>query len=295
MELKGIITPIITPMHEDESVNYEELCNQIDRLIKHGVQGLFFCGTNGEGYILSEEEKVKVLEVAVDAVGHRIPVYAGTGCVSTKDTIHLSRKAKEVGADVLSIITPYFAAINQDELYTHYEAVAKAVDLPIVLYNIPARTGTNIDPVTIGRLSHIENIIGAKDSSGNFTNMLAYIDQTKWRKDFCILSGNDSLILWCLLAGGKGGIAGCSNVYPENMVGIYENFVRGDMDAARKCQDAIGAFRGVFKYGNPNTVVKMAVKLLGYPVGNCRTPFNSLSAEAVEALKKVIIEHKEMR
>ncbi len=293
MELKGIITPIITPMHDDESVNYDELKNQIERLIKGGVHGLFFFGTNGEAYILSREEKIKILETAVEAVKGRVPVYAGTGCVGTKDTIELSKAAEAVGVDVLSIISPYFAAISQDELITHYTAVAKQVKTPIVLYNIPARTGVNMAPATIGKLAEIDNIVGAKDSSGNFTNMLGYIEATKKRKDFAVLSGNDALILWCLIAGGKGGIAGCSNVYPENMVGIYENFVKGNMEQARFCQERIGALRSVFKYGNPNTVVKKAVKLLGYPVGECRAPFNSLSAEGMEALKKVIADYKQ--
>ena len=293
MEIKGIITPILTPMNADESINYKELKNQINRLIKAGVHGLFFYGTNGEGYILNAQEKKKILEAAVEEVNHRVPIYAGTGCVSTKETIEMSKMAQDIGVDVLSIISPYFAAISQNELITHYTAVAKAVKTPIVLYNIPARTGTNIAPATIAKLAEIDNIVGAKDSSGNFDNMLQYIEQTKNRRDFAILSGNDSLILWCLFAGGKGGIAGCSNVYPENMVGIYENYVKGDIDKARFCQDRIRALRNVFKFGNPNTVVKKAVKLLGYDVGECRAPFNYLSDEGMEALKKVIADYKE--
>ncbi|MCR5288397.1 MAG: 4-hydroxy-tetrahydrodipicolinate synthase [Treponema sp.] len=292
MELKGIITPILTPMNEDESVNYDELKNQINRLIKAGVHGLFFYGTNGECYILNPEEKKKILEVAVETVNHRVPVYAGTGCVGTKDTIEMSKMAESIGVDVLSIISPYFAAISQNELIEHYTTVAKAVKTPIVLYNIPARTGVNMAPATIGKLAEVDNIVGAKDSSGNFTNMLGYIEQTRKRPDFSVLSGNDALILWCLLAGGKGGIAGCSNVYPENMVGIYENFIKGNMDEAKKCQERIGALRSVFKYGNPNTIVKKATKLLGYNVGECRSPFNYLSDEGMEALKKVIADYK---
>lgn len=294
MEIKGIITPIITPMNEDESVNYDELKNQINRLIKGGVHGLFFYGTNGEGYILNAQEKKKILEVAVKEVNHRVPIYAGTGCISTKDTIEMSKMAEDIGVDILSIITPSFAAISQNELITHYTRIAKAVKTPIVLYNIPARTGCSIAPATVEKLSEIDNIVGAKDSSGNFDNMLQYIEHTSKRKDFAILSGNDSLILWCLLAGGKGGIAGCSNVYPENMVGIYENFVNGDMKKARECQDKIRALRNVFKFGNPNTIVKKAVKMLGYNVGECRSPFNQLSDEGMKALEKVLEDYKSM-
>jgi len=292
VEIKGIIPPIITPMNEDESVNEQELRNQVNRQIKAGVHGLFPFGTNGEGYILSEEEKELVLNVVIEETRGRVPVYAGTGCISTRDTIRQSQMAKSLGADILSIITPSFAAASQNELYDHYKTVAAAVDMPIVLYNIPARTGNALAPATVARLAKIDNIAGAKDSSGNFDNMLQYIEQTKEVEGFAVLSGNDSLILWNLLAGGAGGIAGCANVYPRNMAQIYDRFVAGDLEGAKAAQDAIRSFRNCFKYGNPNTIVKTAVALLGYPVGKCRAPFNQVPEEGVEAIKKVLAENK---
>lgn len=291
-QLKGIVVPIITPMNEDETINEQELRSQVNRMIENGIHGIFPFGTNGEGYILDEKEKEQVLSIVIDEVKGRVPVYAGTGCISTRDTIRQSLMGKSLGADVLSIITPSFAAASQNELYEHYKTVAAAVDMPIVLYNIPARTGNALAPATVARLSKIDNIVGAKDSSGNFDNMLQYIEQTRDRKDFSILSGNDSLILWNLLAGGTGGIAGCANVYPKNMASIYDRFAAGDLDGARKAQDAIRSFRNCFKFGNPNTIVKTAVALLGYPVGKCRAPFNQVSAEGVEAIKKVLEENK---
>ena len=288
-EIKGIIVPILTPMHEDETVNYEELVNQIERLIAAGVHGIFVFGTNGEGYILDEEEKAEIIRVAVKTVNGRVPVYAGTGCVSTRDTIRMSRKAKELGADVLSIITPSFAAASQEELIRHYETVANAVDMPILLYNIPARTGNALAPATVQKLSQVANIVGAKDSSGNFDNILQYIEKTRGGdKPFTVLSGNDSLILWTLLAGGQGAIAGCANVFPHTMVSIYEKFIAGDLEGAHKAQDSIRPFRDIFKFGNPNTIVKTAVKELGYPVGLCRAPFNSLSPAGLDALRKAL-------
>lgn len=288
-EIKGIIVPILTPMHEDETVNYEELVNQIERLIAAGVHGIFVFGTNGEGYILDEEEKAEIIRVAVKTVNGRVPVYAGTGCVSTRDTIRMSRKAKELGADVLSIITPSFAAASQEELIQHYETVANAVDMPILLYNIPARTGNALAPATVQKLSQVANIVGAKDSSGNFDNILQYIEKTRGGdKPFTVLSGNDSLILWTLLAGGKGAIAGCANVFPHTMVSIYEKFTAGDLEGVRRAQDSIRPFRDIFKFGNPNTIVKTAVKELGYPVGLCRAPFNSLSPAGLDALRKAL-------
>lgn len=294
IELKGIISPILTPMHEDESINVEELRNEVERMISNGIHGIFPFGTNGEGYILSAEEKKTVLEVVVDQTAGRVPIYAGTGAISTKETIAQSKMAQEAGADVLSIIAPSFAAASQEEIYTHYKTVAEAVDMPIVLYNIPARTGNAIAPATVARLAQIENIIGAKDSSGNFSNILGYIEagKSKTNGKFYTLSGNDQLIIWTLLAGGTGGIAGCANVYPQTMASIYDLFVEGKIEEAKTANGSIQNFRDCFKYGNPNTIVKTAAGLLGNPVGKCRAPFNQIPEAGIAALQQVLEENK---
>lgn len=294
-KIKGIIVPIVTPMNDDESINYEELKNHIDRLIDAGAHGIFPCGTNGEAYILSNEEKIELFKKTVEYVGKRVPVYAGTGCIGTKDTIELSKKAEEIGVDVLSIVTPSFAKASQYELYTHYCEIDKEVNIPILLYNIPARTGNALEPETVKKIAqNTKNIIGAKDSSGNWDNLKAYIQVSKeLDKEFRILSGNDSLILDALIEGGKGAIAGCANVYPKTLVSIYECFVEGKLEKARQAQDSIGEFRGVFKYGNPNTITKLGTKLLGHKVGDCRRPFNYLSQEGMEELKRVLKKNQE--
>ena len=291
-EVKGIIPPILTPMDEEENVNEKELRNQVNRLIGAGVHGIFAFGTNGEGYALSESEKESILEVVIEETAGRVPVYAGSGCITTKDTIRMSQKAKSLGADVLSVITPWFAAASQNDLLEHYKEVAKAVDMPIVLYNIPARCGNALLPATVAKLAEIDNIVGAKDSSGSFDNMLQYIELTR-EKDFAILSGNDSLIYWNLLAGGAGGIAGCANVFPKNMAGIYDAFISGDLKQAKALQDNIRPFRNCFRFGNPNTIVKTAVTLLGYPVGSCRRPFDQISQEGQKALSQVLEEYRQ--
>ncbi len=291
-EIKGIIPPILTPMDEEENVNEKELRNQVNRLIGAGVHGIFAFGTNGEGYALSESEKESILEVVIEETAGRVPVYAGSGCITTKDTIRMSQKAKSLGADVLSVITPWFAAASQNDLLEHYKEVAKAVDMPIVLYNIPARCGNALLPATVAKLAEIDNIVGAKDSSGSFDNMLQYIELTR-EKDFAILSGNDSLIYWNLLAGGAGGIAGCANVFPKNMAGIYDAFISGDLKQAKALQDNIRPFRNCFRFGNPNTIVKTAVTLLGYPVGSCRRPFDQISQEGQKALSQVLEEYRQ--
>ncbi len=293
-EIEGIIVPILTPMREDETVCPEELARQIERMIEAGAHGIFVFGTNGEGYILGYEEKCLILETAVQTAAGRIPVYAGTGCIGTAETIRLSKQAEKIGADALSVITPGFAAASQKELQRHYEKVAAAVDLPILLYNIPARTGNTLTPDTVRELSRVPNIVGIKDSSGNFDNILQYIEQTREAAEaFTVLAGNDSLILWTLLAGGRGGVAGCANVFPETMVGIYKAFAAGDMAGARRLQDSIRPFRSCFSFGNPNTVVKAAVRELGYPVGPCRAPFDGLSPAGMAELKKTLARCRE--
>ena len=290
VEIKGIIPPILTPMKEDESLNLEELRKQIERLLSGGVHGLFAFGTNGEGYILSENEKYEVLEAMIDQVKGRVPVYAGTGCISTRDTIRQSMQAEKMGADVLSIITPSFAAASQKELYNHYVAVAKHVSIPIILYNIPPRTGNRLLPETVRDLIRdVDVIVGAKDSSGDFENLKAYIRLTaELDKKVAILAGNDGAILTCLKEGGAGGIAGRANIWPHTLSSIYDRFMAGDLEGAQEAQDAISVLQRAFQYGNPNTIIKRAVEMLGYPVGKCRAPFNDVPDEGLQVLRKIL-------
>ena len=296
-DIKGIIVPILTPMNDDaaQTVNHEELRRQIERLIEGGVHGLFPFGTNGEGYILSMKEKEEVLKTVIDQVKGRVPVIAGSGCISTYDTIEMSKRAEALGADALSIITPSFALASQKELYDHYAAVAKEVDLPIILYNIPPRTGNKILPETVEALCRdVENIVGAKDSSGDIDNLKAYIRVTKdLPKKTYIIAGNDGAILTCLKEGGVGGIAGRANIYPRALSDIYDKFVAGDIAGAEEAQANIVSIQRAFKFGNPNTCIKKFVKELGYPVGDCRRPFNYLSDEGLAEIRAIIAENKE--
>ena len=279
--IKGIIPPIVTPMSADESVNIPELRNQIERQIAGGVHGIFPFGTNGEGYILSMKEKEEVLEATIDQVKGRIPVYAGTGCISTRDTIYMSKRAEEMGADVLSIITPSFALASQKELYDHYCEVAKHVSIPIVLYNIPARTGNKLLPETVGKLARdVDVIMGAKDSSGDIENLKAYIRETRdIGKDFAVLAGNDGNILTCLKEGGAGGIAGRANLYPKTLASIYNYFVAGDLEKAQEAQDAHKAAFDFVKEALGDTVqeVRASTRLKSHPV--CLTAGEGLSVQ----------------
>ena len=275
-DIKGIIPPVITPMNNDpeQTVNHQALREQVERLLAGGVHGIFPMGTNGEAYALSFQEKEEILATVIDQVKGRVPVYAGTGCITTAETIRLSKRA--------------------EELYDHYTAVAKAVNLPIILYNIPARTGNKLLPETVQALCRdVENIVGAKDSSGDIENLKAYIRLTReLDKEVAILAGNDGAILTCLKEGGAGGIAGRANIWPETVAKIYDCFKAGDLEGAQAAQDAIAILQQTFKYGNPNTIIKTAVALQGHPVGKCRAPFNYVPEEGMEAIKKVLAENE---
>jgi len=288
VNINGIITAMVTPMHNDETVNYVELRNQVRRQVSAGVSGLFVSGTNGESYVLSEKEKLEILKVAVDENAGKLPVYAGTGCPGTKETIELSKQAEKLGADVLSVITPYFATLSQKELYDHYEALVESVSIPIVVYNMPARTGVAINPETVEKLAKLPNIAGVKDSSGNFDNILQYIERTS--DDFAVLSGNDSLVLWTLQAGGKGAVCGVGNLFPETLVAVYELWKAGDFAKAKAAQDSIRDIRDCFKFGNPNTIVKITANLLGHNVGPCRAPFHISDPKVAQEIDKVLKE-----
>jgi 4-hydroxy-tetrahydrodipicolinate synthase len=281
---KGIITPLVTPMTEDEKINEKELRVQVYRMIDSGIEGLFALGTNGEFYALTTDEKLEVIRIVVEENKGRVPVYAGTGCISTAETIFLSKKAKELGADALSIVSPYYVAVTQDDIYNYFSEIAESVDLPIILYNIPPRTGNNIDYTTVKKLAKYENIVGIKDSSGNFDNTLRYIEDTDRR--LSILAGNDSLILWTLLAGGCGAIAGTANVYPEISVSIYKLWEEGRIEEAKLQQIKLRPLRDVMKQGNPNSVIKRAMNLLGYPVGPARKPVRGINTKIDEELLK---------
>lgn len=272
--------------HEDESLNEQEIRHQVNRQIAAGADAVFCLGTNGEFYILSEEEKLKVIRIVVDEVKGRVPVYAGTGCPGTKATIALSLKAKELGVDVLSIISPYFAAISQKEIFEHYKAIAEARRPSHCHVQHACATGNNIDPATAAELAKIPTS-RHKDSSGNWDNLKGYIEATKGM-DFSVLSGNDSLILPALKEGGAGGITAVANIYPETMVSIYRRFLAGDIAGAEEAQNSIANIRACFKFGNPNTVTKKATNLNGNPVGPCRAPFCYLSDEAVAEIARTL-------
>jgi len=285
-EPKGIIPAMVTPFNKKGEVNETVLRKLVDYLIEGGVHGLFPVGSQGEFYALEKEEKKKVVEIVLDQAKGKVPVYAGTGAITTKEAITLTKMAENIGVDAVSVITPFFISPTQDELYEHYLAIAKSTHLPVLLYNNPGRTGVNLSADLVARLSKVDNIVGIKDSSGDLTLTSEYIRKTD--DDFSVLAGRDTLIYGTLLYGGKGAIAATANVAPKLVVEIYEAYVKGDIKKARETQAKLAPLRLAFRLGSFPVVVKDALKLIGMDVGPARGPIKSLNENKKRELKEIL-------
>ncbi|RMQ44868.1 4-hydroxy-tetrahydrodipicolinate synthase [Pseudomonas cichorii] len=286
MQFRGIIPALVTPFTADQQLDEQALRGLIENLLQAGVHGLFVLGTNGEFFTLSESEKLKIARITVEAAAGRVPVVVGTGAFATHEVIEMNKKMIDVGADALSIITPYFNAISQSELIKHYSAIADASELPLMMYNIPAKTGMSIGIGAVATLSQHPKIKGIKDSAGNFD---ALVQMMKYRSDdFAVFAGTDSLIYWNLLAGGDGAIAATANAVPDLVMSIWNNFQAGNHDAARAAQEALRPLRDAFALGTMPVVLKTATQLLNVPVGPCRAPVQPLDAAALEKLQGLL-------
>lgn len=290
MSIEGIITPIVTPFKEgNQEIDYEATRALVNRLIERGVHGLFPLGTNGEFHMLSDEEKIKFAKVVIDETNQRVPVYVGTGCNSTKQTIELSNKMKELGADAVSIVTPYFLIPNDEEIFSHYKMIAEQVDLPIIIYNIPKCTGMNLSPSVLERLAKLPNIKAIKDSSGKMDNLEAYLDAVKGT-DVNVLIGSDSTILKGLELGASGAVAGTSNCITKEILGIYNSFKAGDTERAKKYQESIEPYRAILKLATTPAAMKMSVTLDGDDcnAGPARFPVEPLTQEQIQQVKECV-------
>jgi 4-hydroxy-tetrahydrodipicolinate synthase len=288
----GIIPAMITPMNEDQTVNEVALRQLVHRFLNAGVHGLFCLGTNGEFFSLTADEKVRIASIIVQETAGRVPVYAGSGAISTQETAELSRKMEEAGVSALSVITPYFNAISQHELIRHFETVAAAVSLPVLLYNIPARTGNSLEPRTVAALSTVPNIVGIKDSSGSFDNTLQYIEMVD--SEFAVLAGTDSLILWTLMAGGTGAIAATANVFPELVVSIYEHWRNGELGQGMTAQKKLRAIRSALQKATLPSALKEALALLGFPAGPPRNPVLPVDGQTRSELADVLEQYAQL-
>lgn len=291
MKFEGIITPLVTPFNEQQEINYEATAQLIEHLIAHGVKGLFILGSNGEFHVMEEEEKIAFAKYVIEKTNHRVPVYVGTGDNSTAAVIRLSKKMEELGADALSVITPYFIAPKEHELVEHYKMIANAVTLPIILYNIPKSTGINLSFEVVHKLASIKNIVAIKDSSGNMDNMKNYLKAAQGN-DFEDLVGSDSKMLEVFKMGATAAVAGTSNLLTDIDVAIYNNYKHGNLEQAEHFQKEIEPLRDVLKLGTVPSVLKKAVHLMGIPVGSARYPVCELGEEATDKIKAMLAYYK---
>lgn len=290
----GIITPIVTPFNDDETqtINYQATDQLIDHLIKNGVNGIFPLGSNGEFNVLTIKERNEFASHVINYVNHRVPVYVGTGACSTNEAVYLSRKAEELGADALSVITPYFFKLRDEDIYDYYKQIAESVKIPIILYNIPGNTQNNINPKVLDQLAEIPNVAGIKDSSGNTDSINAYLKVVQKHKNLHFLIGSDSKISYAFERGATGAIAGTSNLLVKNVVALNTALRSGDTVMAEKMQESLNPLRKIMHEAAVPSILKRAVTLAGIAdVGNARKPEVAPNETLNQEIKELIVEY----
>jgi 4-hydroxy-tetrahydrodipicolinate synthase len=285
---KGAIVAIVTPFRNGQ-VDEETYRKLIEFQIVNGTDGIVPCGTTGESSTLSHEEHDRVIAIAIDAAKKRVPVIAGTGSNSTDEALRLTRHAYEAGADGALMVCPYYNRPTQEGLYQHYKLIAESVPIPIIPYNIPGRTGVNMLPETVARLSKISNIVGIKEASGSIKQMQDVISLCD--NDFDVLSGDDFFTLPLLLIGGKGVISVISNIAPADMANMIDAFEAGNIAQARKLHDKmVPLIDALFIETNP-VPVKAALSMMGKIDYDVRLPLYKMSDSNYEKLKKAMSDY----
>lgn len=287
---QGIIPAMVTPVDSEGRFNEKATRALIDYLIAGGSHGLFVVGAAGEFYGFTPEEKREIFRVCMDQAAGRVPIYAGTNGITTRETIALTGIAEECGVDAVSILTPMFVSPSQDQLYEHYRAVAASTSLPILMYNNPPKTGVSLAPSTVAKLADLPNIVGIKDSCGDLTVTAEYIRLTRGKANFSVLMGRDTLIFGALAYGATGSIASCANVAPRVCADIYDRFKAGDMAGALEAQFRLAPLRIAFNLGAFPAVIKEGLQMLGIDAGPCIAPVGPLTQEERAKLRKVLVE-----
>ncbi len=284
---KGAGVAIVTPMKTNGEVDFERFKDLIEFQIANGTDAIIVCGTTGEASTLTHEEHLETIKYCVEVVAGRIPVVAGTGSNCTETAIYLSTEAEKYGADGLLVVSPYYNKATQNGLYAHFKAIADSVKIPIILYNVPSRTGCNILPETIVRLcKDVENIVGVKEASGNIGQVAHLAAIADGKVD--IYSGNDDQIVPLLALGGIGVISVLSNVAPKQTHDICQKFFDGDIEGSRKLQlEAMDLYDALFCEVNP-IPVKKAVNLMGMCEGTLRMPLTEMEEKNVARLEKAM-------
>ncbi|MGE5982564.1 dihydrodipicolinate synthase family protein [Klebsiella aerogenes] len=288
--IRGVLTAIVTPFTASGELNLTALRQQVERQLAAG-NGIFCGGTNGEFFVLNEAEKIAVAETCVEAVAGRAPVVAHIGEVSTRETIRLGQQIAKSGVDAVSVITPWFVPLKQDELVGHYTAIADALSVPVFLYNIPARTGNTIEPQTARQLAAHGNIIGIKDSAGSYESLKGFLDAVKDIDGFNVLNGPDSLIHQGFVDGCSACISGLANVAPREINAIWSTFQAGDIEASRLAQENVTGLRtDLYKVAFSPAAVKKALQLMGYEVGDSRYAVQ-FSASQLQQIRGIIAQY----
>ena len=283
---KGCGTALVTPFTEEGEINFEELRRLIEFQILEGVDSLIICGTTGESSTMTLEEKKSVIKFAVEIARKRVPIIAGTGGNNTQASIELSKYAEKVGANALLLVTPYYNKTTQQGLIQHFSIIAKNTKLPIILYNIPGRTGINIEPATCLALSKIENIVAIKEASGDISQVASIANLCN--DDLVIYSGNDDQIIPILSLGGMGVISVLSNLYPKYVHNMVYDYLRGNVEKATNAQlSAIDLIHALFCEVNP-IPVKYAMNCIGFKSGKPRLPLIELSDKNKERVVQEI-------
>ena len=283
---KGVGTALVTPMNENGSINYDVFKNLIELQIRGKADAIVVAGTTGESATLSDKEHIELVRFAVETVNKRIPVIAGAGSNNTDHAIFLSRECEAAGADALLHVTPYYNKASQEGLYRHFKAIAESTTLPIILYNVPSRTGVNIYPATYKRLSEIENIVACKEASGNFSQMAKIANLC--RDNLAIYSGNDDQITSALALGAQGVISVLSNILPEETHNICQAYFDGNSELSDNLQmKYLDLIEAVFMDVNP-IPIKEAMNVMGYKVGQCRLPLCDIDSTNRERLYQIL-------
>ena len=288
IEIEGIIPPHVTPFTKGGEIDEAALRRLVHFWLDNGSSGLMSCGSNGEAPYMTREERERVVEIVVDEVNGKAPVIAGTGAPSTRETIHLTQDAKDVGADAVIVVTPYYFRPRRRELVEHYRTLLNAVDAPVILYNVPKFTGYNLDPsIVVELVEEYSQIIAIKDSGGSLGQIADIIRQVGEKIN--VLAGTGDLILPTLLMGGRGGIVGVANVAPDLCSSIYNHYKKGQLERAKEVQMKVLYLNNIlFKKYNQLSSVKEAMNQLGHPAGYPRRPSLPLTRTARKDVREAL-------
>lgn len=285
---KGVFTALVTPFTKDGSLDEKALRDLVDFQIENKIHGLVPMGTTGESPTVSHEEHNKIIDIVIDQTKGRVPVIAGAGSNSTKEAVQLTKHAKQAGATATLQVAPYYNKPTQEGFYRHFTAIADTVDLPLIVYNIPGRSGKNIENSTTLKLARHKNIVGVKEASGNIAQIMDLLLHKP--ADFCVLSGDDNLIFPLMALGGHGVISVASNLVPEKMSHFVEQALQGNWIEARKAHfELLPLFKAIFIETNP-IPIKAALALKGMLQENYRLPMCPMQPENKEKLKTVLKE-----